>query len=361
MATAEVIRDAPSMPLLPIDETVKLPESVRRAAALAESFYQKPSEPKPEPAPELEPVAVVPESEPAPEPAPPEPAPPEQHAQDIVTPSKDELKGDSWAGRYNSMKGRYEALQRTLGGLQETVSQLGDENVRLQNTLQGMQQQPRNEPQPMPAVSFTDKDVENFGPEILDVIKRGALATVAPEIEKLKGENQALRQRQQMTAQQSAAQQLTQAVPNWRQVNSSDEFKAWASLRSLYSETGKSRGQVLVDAHTAANAPVMIGIFKDFERESIATGNVPALQPAPVQAPPLRQAAIPLETLAAPGRARPATGDSPAMPADKPTFTRAQITRFYDGVRRNVYAGRETEKARQENEIFLAQREGRVR
>lgn len=115
-------------------------------------------------------------------------------------------------------------------------------------------------------------------------------------------------------------------------------------------------------AYQAADAPRVLAFFTGFVNdEAIAAGNVaPAPTPEPPQAP--RQAAVPLERLAAPGRARPAGGsDAPNVPADKPTFTRKQISVFYNDVRRGAYAGREAEKAAREREIFSAQNEGRVR
>jgi hypothetical protein len=70
---------------------------------------------------------------------------------------------------------------------------------------------------------------------------------------------------------------------------------------------------------------------------------------------------VDLSTLAAPGRAKPASGNGIAVAADKPVFTRAQISGFYSNAGRNAYAGREADRKRDEAEIFAAQREGRVR
>jgi len=78
------------------------------------------------------------------------------------------------------------------------------------------------------------------------------------------------------------------------------------------------------------------------------------------QQPVPRQAAVDLGTLAAPGRAKPASGDS-QVPADKPFITRAQISKFYDDKRRGFYAGREAQAAQFEADLTVAQREGRVR
>ena len=44
----------------------------------------------------------------------------------------------------------------------------------------------------------------------------------------------------------------------------------------------------------------------------------------------------------------------------KRTYTRAQIQQLYEQHRKGAYAGREAEWNRIENDIFAAQREGRV-
>jgi hypothetical protein len=115
----------------------------------------------------------------------------------------------------------------------------------------------------------------------------------------------------------------------------------------------------------------VVAIFKDFVTEVRATGGVvPGTQPAAQQQvqdqQQSRQAAVNLETLAAPGRARPAGGDTPNTPAEKPTYTRQQIAQFYADKRRAIqgqgpYAGRDQEAARIEADIMAAQMEGRVR
>ena len=113
-------------------------------------------------------------------------------------------------------------------------------------------------------------------------------------------------------------------------------------------------------AFQAADAPRVLAFFKGFINDEVATGQMtaPTAQPAATPAP--RQAAVSLESIAAPGRARPATGDT-QVPVDKPIFTRNQIADFYTRVRQGQYNGRDQDKMRDEAAIFAAQREGRVR
>ncbi len=355
MATQEVVVDQRPVDLAPIDTSVTVPDHVRRAAELAESFYKKPEEPAPAPVQENLAPPETQEATPAPVEAPPlQPAQPHEP----ITPTKQEIHENDWASRYNSMKGRYDAAQRTIGSMQEQMSQLGDELVRTQALLRG--QAPQDQ-KPVATKKFiTPEDEQAYGPELIDLARRAAAETLGPEIEQLRSENQSLQKRVTTTAQGEVRQSLDSQVPNWKAINKSPEFKQWLSLRNIY--TGEVRQSMLNAAYSAADAPKVTAFFKDFLREGIATGQVTPMAQLNEQAsPPPRVAAVPLETLAAPGRARPASGESPASPADKPIYTRAQIAAFYNHVRQGAYAGRETEKARLENSIFSAQAEGRVR
>jgi hypothetical protein len=251
------------------------------------------------------------------------------------------------------MKGRYEQGQRTLGSMQEQMSELGNELGRTQTLLN----QPRSQPKPPPAPLLTDEDRAAYGPELVDMVQRAAREAVSPDLTAVQQQNNQLRQQLTHQAQAGVYQNLDQEIPHWRDINSGERFKAWCRLPDLYS--GVVRGKLLNDAFRAANSPRVLQFFRGFLAEEVATGQQPAPLPSP--APAARTAAVPLETLAAPGRANPASGQSSAVPADKPTYTRAEVKGFYDNVRKGVYAGRDADRARDEALIFAAQRDGRIR
>lgn len=353
MAIHEVIRDAPHLPQLPVDPDVKVPDSVRRAAERANSHYgpapgDTPAQPdpavvdasaQPDPAVATPTAPAVPTSPPppAPLPAPAEPVSPEQ-----------------WEHRYNSMKGRYDATQRTIGEMQETISQLGDELVRTQQVLRAPRAPaPGNTP---PAPLLTPQDEEDYGKPLIDFAQRAALAAVAPKMTELENRNQELSQRLARSALTDMRADVTASVPNWREINRNPRFLAWLRLPDIYS--GDVRQALLNRATQAADAPRVIAFFKGFLAEEEATGQSLAPQPEPPVAP--RTPAIRLDSLTAPGKARPAGGNS-AQSVDKPVFTRAQIAAFYADVRASRYAGREVDKDKLEREIFAAQADGRVR
>lgn len=359
-------------PIPPVDTSVALPPSVLRAAEAANALHATAYKSDPAPSPQPDPAAGDPPSQPdpareqsAPQPAP-QPAPvtareqpapqpqPEPHPEDdsSVTP-------EQWHHRYLSMKGRFEQSQVTLGSMQEQMSQLGDELQRTQQMIQRPQQQPQQQ-QPQPQRLVTDQDVQTYGPELLDFIKRASREAVAPDLHNV---TQQTRQVSQTLAKQGTAglyQQMDAQVPSWKEINVNPRFRSWCRSPDVYS--GQIRGKLLNAAFQAADAPRVVAFFQGFLNEEVATGQVSGQQPQPQGDPPApRQAALSLDALAAPGRAKPATGESPASSADKPVFTRAQISAFYSKPVRDSYIGREADRRRDETAIFAAQKEGRVR
>src|ERR1035437_73065 len=361
MSNVDVVRDAPRADLAPVDPNVVIPDHVKKAAALAERFYAK-TEPAPE-APNKEALVQPPQPEPI-HAREPEHLKPEVQPQPEVKPAVSE---ESWEHRYLSMQGRWRNSQNTIGQMQEQMSQLGDELVRTQSLVEAARGAAPQEPQRGHDHKklITDEDEKNDGNELIDLGRRAARETVGPEIEALRNENRSLTQRVTTSAQKDISTTLNRVVPNWVGINRSPEFKNWLRLPNIY--TGQVRSQMLNAAYQAADAPQVAEFFQDFRGEGVAAGQ---MQPAPqneqlqepvAPSPAPRQAAMTLEALVAPGRARPATGDANPGPAETPFFTRAQVAGFYNDVRKGAFAGREVEKSRIENQIFAAQNSQRIK
>lgn len=365
MATVEGLKPLGSGSIAPEDPNVRVPDHVRRAAERAAEIHNQAYTPEaqPQPVPEVPSPPLQPEAQPQPEPHQPSPPlQPEAQPQEFPAPKPGEenVSAEEWRHRFLSMQGRYNAQVRTTASMEEQMRQLGEELVRTQNLIQ----------QPAPASAqpaprdhgnlITDEDRANYGDELIDLASRAARAAVTPELEQLRAENQRLTQRVTHTGKKELFSVLDRGLPNWRQINTSVQFKAWLRLPNVY--TGQVRQQMLNAAVNGAEAPKVLALFKDFLAEAAATGQTaPAPQieqPQPLPAP--RTPAVDLETLAAPGRARPASGDS-QVPVEKPIYSRAQISKFYDDKRRGFYAGRDAEVAAFEADLTVAQREGRIR
>ena len=343
---------------LPIDESVKVPEAVKRAAAAAEAHYAKAPEPvpaqvqtpaAPAPAPAREGdqpinIAAVPAEQP---PAAPRPLVTEQvqPAAPVPVPTPAEIKTVDYAAEYNSMRGRWAQSQQIVGTLQEQLRSLAAEVAQL-----------RRPPEPQKNL-LTAEDEKAYGPELIDMTRRAARDAMKDDLAEVKRKQDELNRREQRMQNQMVFNSLDAAMPDWRTTNTSDDFKAWLSLPDVYS--GRVRHDMLVEAFQAAAVPRVLAFFNSYLAEAKATGQLPAPQPSPADPAHARVAAVPLASLAAPGRIQPAP-ETPRLPADKPHFTRAQISKFYSHEGMAAYRGREADRKADEQLIFEAQREGRI-
>ena len=350
---ADVVVDATPKPQLPYDPD-DIPDSVKKRVAAVEALYQSngsggeqqqpsgtPEPPKEAPAPQTPESVQPPSTAPVPASAEPSPSPPDDD--------------ESWKHRYYRMQGQWTASQKTIGELQEQMTQLGNELLHAQRFVS---QPTRAAAQQPPPSYLTEQDVQNYGNELVDFAQRAAVHAVSPQLQNLEQQNEDLRQRLAREARRSLDQAVELAVPNYREIDRNPRWHHW--LLGIDVLSGRVRQQLLDEAISAAAAPRVISFFRGFLAEEVATGHNESAPNSHRAAPP-REAAVPLASLAAPGRARPATGaDAPGF-TDKPIYTRAQIAELYNLKRKNAFVGREAEWARQEADIFAAQREGRVR
>jgi hypothetical protein len=172
---------------------------------------------------------------------------------------------------------------------------------------------------------LTRQDLDNFGPELLDVAQRAAQHAMGPELQQLHEENQQLRDEVTRAAKMAIDRELDATVPNWRQINADDRFHQWLLMPDPYS--GVIRDRLLKDAARAANAQRVISIFRGFLREVGAAGQ-------------------------APQRASRAS-------AGKPVYTRGQILQMAAMRRKGEI--NDQDWLRWEYELVAAGREGRIR
>jgi hypothetical protein len=205
---------------------------------------------------------------------------------------------------------------------------------------------------------LTEKDVQEYGTDLVDFAQRAAAQAIAPQIQSLEQQNQELQSRLAKEARRGLDQRVELAVPDYREIDRNPRWHQW--LLGIDVLSGRVRQTLLNEAISAAEAPRVISFFRGLLNEEAATGHI-APAPAYSQAAAPREAAIPLASLAAPGRARPASGGDASMPPERPIYSRAQIKQLYEMHRRGAYAGREAEWARQDADIIAASREGRVR
>ena len=341
------------------DPNVKMPRAVKRAAARSEEAFNaqsgKSDAAAPEPNPE-EPIVQDTTSEVTPtgnEPAPQEQIPPEQPAR--TASSEVASQEIDWKHRYESMKGRFDRLQ-------VTVRDMGDTITNLQNVIASMQvTKATSAEQPSLPRLITPEEENEFGSEFLGVVGKKAKEELLPEVvtlrEKIARMEEQLTRREQaasMDAQQRLQLALDEQIPDWRAINVAPEFHQWLALPDTFS--GAIRHELLKAAFERNDTPRVIAFFKGFLAEEAAVTPATA---SPGTSTETNSGKIPLEQLAAPGRAKTAAATN--APAEKPTFTRAQIAKFYADSTAGKFRGREAEKNRIEAQIFEAEREGRIR
>jgi uncharacterized coiled-coil protein SlyX len=258
-----------------------------------------------------------------------------------------------WEHKYNSLKGRYDQQAATIRQLSSHVEQLQAEIAKKpvepvrtpDNTIKGV----------------TPEERETYGDDFLDVAARAAAEKFTPRIaelektiERLNAQVGTVAQVTTKTAQQQMYEFLDDKLPDWRKLNRDPNFLEWASLQDTLS--GAIRMNMMRQAFGANDANRVLSFFKAYLSDEAVTAPVVPSQPT------TPSGKVPLEELAAPGRAKAPAASSSATPGEKekPIITRAQISQFYLDVNRGKYKGNDAEKLRLEKMIFDAENEGRV-
>jgi hypothetical protein len=261
-------------------------------------------------------------------------------------------EGDqTWEQRYKSAEGRFKAREREAAQMQQHIRQLMAEVQELRQAVTSRDPAPPAREQGERLI--TPEEEAEYGAEFLDVVERKAQERMAPLLKELEAVKAQLSGVAQYTAQDAQGRMLAaldQNIPDWREINRTDEFKSWLQLADPFS--GHRRHDMLLDAYGQNNAARVAAFFTAFQQEAAAIAPREQAQPATPK--------VPLENLAAPGRARSAAATPRAPESDKPTFSRAEIAQFYADRAKGKFVGREDESQKIERQIFEANNEGRV-
>lgn len=330
---------------------VFLPDAVRRAAARANELVAQQGVPTAADSDSLPEPSLPSEPPPAPEPPPPqpEPEPPPQTAE--------------WEQRYRTLQGKYDT---EISGLRGQVAGL----ERLLATMQAAPPQPPA-PQPGAPVHYNDDDVQLFGEDLLQAATRAAEARYHTVISELQNKIARLEGGQQQFAGQRLQDQVFDALERdpeltgrWDAINRSPDFHAW--LQQVDEYAGVTRFEMLQHAYLNGDAIRTGRFFKKYMAEhtvqppiatpsqtvSAPSTNGRGHAPAPAGSPRL-------EDFAAPGRAAGSGQSGNGAPPPR-IWSRSDITAFYRDRTDGRYRGREAEAERMEQDLFAANREGRI-
>lgn len=335
------------------DPNVRIPEAVLARAAAADAAFKAAYNA------EVEQSDGVSQAQPeAEEPADAETAQTETRATPTETTSRGNeasVDDQSWEHRYKSMKGRYDRAEQQIRAMSEQITSL-------QNVIATMQVE-------RPVVEagselqaerlITPEEEKDYGQDFLTVVGKKAKEELLPIVKQYEKKISELEARLQgvngyvaQDAKSRMESMLDDRVPNWREVNYDPNFISWLKLPDPYS--GVIRHELLKAAYSRNDAPRVLAFFNGFLAEEAVVDPVNR-ETSRSQAP----AKPSLEKFAAPGRAK--TAAASGAPAEKPIFTRAEIAKFYADSAAGRYRGKEAEKDRIEQQIFDAEREGRIR
>lgn len=353
--SAEMV--AKQAPPVRVDPNVKIPQQILDAGKRSEAIQQAiAGEAEPSVAAQIEGDAPAQSAQPAPQPQPQQQELPLQEPQDEAT----------WERKFKSLNGRTEAEMRrsreAITQLSQRLEQIERENQLLKNAAP--QQNGHMEVQPL----VTEQEINDYGPEFVDVMRRVAAETAGPlqqEIQTLRGQLGYVQQETGNAFLNRMNSTLEGMIPNWADLNRDSRFIQWSQLPDIFS--GGIRKQLMQDAWNSGDPHRVAAFFQAFLQEEAATN--PQGQAGQRSSPPSRMVVsdtpmdprtsgtpLDLASLAAPGRAHSAGG----TPAEKPVYTAADITQFYIDVKLGRYRGHEQRQAAIDHDIMLAQREGRI-
>jgi hypothetical protein len=277
---------------------------------------------------------------------------------EAAAPAPIQKEETDWEQRYKTLQGKYNA---EIPRLNNEIRDLRDLMVKMGERQEQQAHAPQAAPEVVQNKLVTQADIDDYGEDFIDVVRRVAKQEYDPVVQRLEKENEQLRNQVggvqsglQQTAKERLLSSLDARMPGWREINQSDEFLAWLGQYDAYS--GMRRHDLLLKAFEAGDEARTIAFFEGYRNENAAM--------APVDTQPLaapRKAKVDMETLVAPGMAR-ETKAARAQEGSAKIWTQQQISNFYDKVVAGKYRGREGEKEKRriEADIIRAANEGRI-
>jgi hypothetical protein len=238
---------------------------------------------------------------------------------------------ESWEHRFKVLQGKYNA----------EVPRFAHENKDLKNRLQALEEQLEEMKNAKPPeLLVKPEEIEQYGEGLIDVARRVAREELASKdalIAKLKSEIDSVKSVQSHVVQDSFFRSLTEMVPDWEALNADANFLSW--LDEVDDLTGETR-QALLGRAEQARDPVRAAKFFNTYKKMSQTW-------AAKSAASLEQQIVP------------PTNQAPSTPQAKKIWTRAEITNFYDRLRRGTISDADANAI--EADIASASVEGRIR
>jgi hypothetical protein len=265
-----------------------------------------------------------------------EPEPAAQTAQPTQPNPEDDPNSETWKSRFRTLQGMFNSevpkLQRANADLERNFRELKE-------AFDATKAQPPAQPLAATGTPLvTQADVETFGQDLVDLMRRVAKDTFAggsqvlETVNKLKADVAALQgsvgsvsERVVVSDRERFLQALEKLVPDWKAVDSQQPWLDW--LGQYDPLIGDTRQNALVQATNVMN-PERVAAFFDAYKATFAP-------PAPANGAQRMTASREQQRQVAPPRNRSA---APIQSPDTKVWTGREIGQFYDEVRRGVHA-----------------------
>lgn len=252
-------------------------------------------------------------------------------------PKKESVVSD-FEQKYKVLEGKYNA----------EVPRMAQENRSLKEELDSLKLQVANlhnkpeEPKAEVTPLITEKDREQFGDDLIEVMKRASREVMSErqessDVQNLKDELSNLRKQQSNSQELQFYEKLSTLFPDWRLKNEDAGFLKW--LDEIDSFSGRTRQSLLNEASGNFDAPRVANFFNSYFGQ---------MQPEPSTSKPSLEDQVTPKT----------TGRTTVPPAKK-YYTNRDIVNFYAKVRTGEISKAEAERI--ERDIFKAQSEERIR
>lgn len=267
---------------------------------------------------------------------------------------------ENFEQKFRSLQGKYDAEMPVLRGQVSTYERINQnlsaQVAQLAEQVSNLSRQPA--PAAVPATAaVTDKDVEQYGSELIELIKRVSGADAQAVASHLKGEINSLanavsrdvvsvKQNLQQTDRVLYEQRLDAAVPNWRAINVDQGWLTW--LNEYDAILGSVRQAALTDAYNK---------FDDVRTIAFLNAYLALTRSQPA-------ATTPRDELARQVAPRTASSNAPAPQDNSNTgriWTQQEIGTFYRELLQGKYKHSVPEADRIKKEIDEAVASGRVK
>lgn len=313
--------------------------------------------------------------EPTPEPEPTQRAEPEPQPEPDPEPAPESSQRTDWKHKFSVLQGKYDAeVPRLHDELRHAREQNRTLNERL-NTLEATiaSMKTVNEPKPEPKATLTQDEIDQFGPDLIDVIDRKAQEVADRIVEQRFGKvEQSINQVSEKvastdktvakSARERLYERLDSKISGWEAINQSPKFWEWLKLEDPY--VGQPRGALLKAAFEQNDADRVIKFFEGFQKEHAVETSDPT-DPAPAKEEDKSEPQGKLDELVAPGT--PKTGSTSAQEESGKgrIWTQKDISEFYarknEWIKSSPNKDLPKEMEAMERDLFKAQSEGRIR